>query len=120
MVITFDDEVYDMVLLGKFFMLTVGLRCPLVAECFRVVRVAELFFGDSYLSDLHTRCTEQFCPSLVINRHTRDNATDAGEAALEMVQLCTQVRFSLSALDALLMPRSLNSLPISMKISDPL
>jgi len=58
-VITFDDEVYDMVLL-----------------------------------DLHSRHTEQFCPSIVINRHTRDNAQDASEAALEMVQLCTQLELS--------------------------
>jgi hypothetical protein len=44
-----------------------------------------------HFADLHTRYTEQFYPSIVINRHTRDNAQDASEAALEMVQLCTQV-----------------------------
>ena len=110
MVITFDDEVYDMVLLGK---LTVGLRCPFVL-------CESPFFGYSYFADLHTRCTEQFCPSLVINRHTRDNATDASEAALEMVQLCTQVRLLVSALNAPLMSRSLNSRRIFLKILDPL
>jgi hypothetical protein len=47
----------------------------------------------AHVADLHTRYTEQFCPCLVINRHTRDNAQDASEAALEMVQLCTQVWF---------------------------
>jgi len=54
--------------------------------------VSQLARIHNYFSDLHSRHTEQFCPSIVINRHTRDNAQDASEAALEMVQLCTQVR----------------------------
>ena len=117
-VITFDDEVYDMVLLGKFHAdcwvaLSLGGLSP---ESVLVVR----HFGDSLFADLHTRCTEQFCPSLVINRHTRDNAADASEAALEMVQLCTQVRFFVPALDAPLMPLSLNYLRTFLKILDSL
>jgi hypothetical protein len=75
-VITFDDEVYDMVQLGKFHVSLLPVLPPLLMHA----------------ADLHTRYTEQFYPSLVINRHTRDNAQDASEAALEMVQLCTQVR----------------------------
>jgi len=121
-VITFDDEVYDMVLLGKFHAdcwvaLSLGSLSPRERSC---CATRCCHFGDSHFADLHTRCTEQFCPSLVINRHTRDNAADASEAALEMVQLCTQVRFFVPAPDAPLMPLSLNCLRTFLKILDSL
>ena len=103
-------------------MLTVGLRFRLVASLQKAFLLCDslCYFGDSYFADLHTRCTEQFCPSLVINRHTRDNAADASEAALEMVQLCTQVRFFVPTPDAPLMPLSLNCLRTFLKILDSL